>query len=208
MVKKLPAMSTAPKTPESELRNGVPVLQFTSPAAWEKWLKRHHASQDPIWIKFAKKASGLASVNYAQALEIALCWGWIDGQVAPVDETFYLQRWTRRRAKSKWSKVNRGKVETLLANGRMQPSGLKEVEAAKADGRWDAAYDSHRTITDPPDFLKALKATHGAHAFYKTISKSARYSLLHQIHDAKRPETRARRIAEFVAMLADRRTRK
>ena len=182
--------------------DGKPVLTFASQADWEAWLDDHHTSSDGIWIKYAKKASGIATVVYREALDVALRYGWIDGQVASVDEHWYAQRWTPRRARSKWSKVNRRKAEELIAGGAMKPAGLAEVERAKADGRWDAAYDSPRTSTVPDDLQAALDASPAARDFFATLDKSNRYAILYQVQDAKRPETRARRIAKFVDMLA------
>ena len=181
--------------------NELPVLPFESEAAWERWLRKHHASARGVWIKFAKKNSGVPSVTYAQALDVALCHGWIDGQANPYDAAFYLQRFTPRRPKSKWSKINCGHVARLIAAGRMQPAGLKQIEAAKADGRWDAAYDSSRTATVPDDLRTALEANPRASANFETLNRQNRYAILYRIQDAKRPETRAKRIAGFIAML-------
>lgn len=175
---------------------------FASAAAWDEWLAANHCQPESIWIKYAKKGSGIPSVTYAEALEIALCWGWIDGQVQRLDATCYLQRWSRRRPRSRWSKINRDKALRLIAAGRMQPAGLAEVHAAQADGRWDAAYDSPATIREPDDFLAALAANPKAQASYERITRSARYSLLYRILEAKRPETRIRRITDAVESLA------
>lgn len=175
---------------------------FESAAAWEKWLEKNHAQHESIWIKYAKKASGIPSVTYAEALDIALCWGWIDGQVQRLDATYYLQRWSRRRPRSRWSKINRDKATRLIAAGRMQPAGLAEIRAARADGRWDAAYDSSTTIREPDDFLAALAAHPRAGAAYEKIPRSTRYTLLYRILEAKRSETRARRIAAAIESLS------
>ena len=155
-------------------------------------------------MKFAKKGTGVTTVSYAEALEVALCYGWIDAQVKRFDETYYLQRFTPRRARSKWSKLNREAATRLIAAGVMQPPGLAEVERAKADGRWDAAYDSPSTATVPDDLERALRRNKTAREFFATLSASNRYTILYGIQDAKRPETRARRIAQFVEMLARR----
>jgi uncharacterized protein YdeI (YjbR/CyaY-like superfamily) len=172
---------------------------FAGPRDWEAWLADHHDSDAAVWIRFAKKGSGLVSVTYPEALEVALCYGWIDGQVAKGDDKTYRQRFTRRRGRSKWSQINRGKAEALIEAGRMKPSGLREVEAARQDGRWDAAYPSPRAIAPPPDLLEALRANPQAEAVFQTLKKQERYSILYKIYDARRPETRARRIQEFIA---------
>jgi uncharacterized protein YdeI (YjbR/CyaY-like superfamily) len=178
-----------------------PVLTFESPAAWEEWLAGEHGSQAGVWIKIAKKATGIPTVTHGEALDIALCYGWIDGQRKSFDDQWFLQRFTPRRARSNWSKVNRGKVDQLIAEGRMQPAGLAEIERAKADGRWDAAYDAQSTATVPDDLQRELDANPAAAAFFATLNSQNRYAILHRIQDAKRPETRVRRIAKFVAML-------
>ncbi len=186
---------------ETETKNGLPILAFGSQAEWEAWLEERHATSDGLWIRFAKKGSGEESVTYAGAVEGALIYGWIDGQAASLDERFYLQRYTPRRARSKWSKINRNKVEALISSNRMKPAGLAEVERAKADGRWDAAYDSPSTATVPDDLRKRLDDNPEAAAFFETLNSTNRYAILYQIQDAKKPETRARRIEKFVAML-------
>ena len=177
-------------------------LAFASADAFEAWLAEHHATSDGIWIKFAKKASGIPTVVYAEAVDASLRYGWIDGQVRRVDDDFYLQRFTPRRARSRWSKINCAKAEALIASGRMEPAGLAEVERAKADGRWDAAYDPPTTATVPGDLRAALDADPKASAFFDTIDSNNRYAILHRLQDAKKPETRAARIAKFVAMLS------
>lgn len=179
-----------------------PTRAFASQKDWAKWLDKEHAESDGVWIKFAKKASGIPSVDYAQALDVALCYGWIDGQLKRVDDTYYVQKFTPRRARSKWSKVNIGKVEKLIAEGKMKPAGQAQVDAAKADGRWDAAYDSPSTATVPPDLQAALDKKPSARRTFETLSSSQRYSILYSVQDAKRPETRERRIQKFVDMLA------
>lgn len=179
---------------------------FRSTAAWEKWLAANHATAPAVWIKFAKKGSGIASVVYKDALEVALCYGWIDGQVKSIDETCYQQRFTPRRARSKWSKINCGHVARLISSGKMRPAGLKQIEVAKADGRWDAAYDSPKNVAVPDDLLHALTAVPDAKKAFATLSSRNRYAILYGIHDAKRADTRIKRIAKFVKMLADGKT--
>jgi uncharacterized protein YdeI (YjbR/CyaY-like superfamily) len=177
-------------------------LPFASQDEWRAWLAEHHADSDGVWIAFARKASGIPTVTYAEAVEVALTYGWIDGQARSIDETRYGQRFTPRRARSRWSKINRAKVEKLIAAGKMQPAGLAEVERAKADGRWDAAYDSPTTATVPDDLRGALDANPAAAKLFDELDGSNRYAILHRIQEATRPETRARRIARFVEMLA------
>jgi uncharacterized protein YdeI (YjbR/CyaY-like superfamily) len=180
-----------------------PVLEFASQAEWEAWLAEQHASAPGIWLKIAKKDSGIASVSNAEALDVALCYGWIDGQRRALDDDYFLQRYTPRTARSKWSKINRDHVARLTAAGRMQPAGLREVERAQADGRWDAAYDGQRAASVPDDLAQALAQNDAARAFFATLDSRNRYAILYRIQDAKKPETRARRIAQFVSMLAD-----
>ena len=180
-----------------------PVVAFPSREAWAAWLAEEHERSEGVWLQLAKKGSGEQTVTYAEAVEVALCWGWIDGQKRASSDTHSLQRFTRRRPRSKWSKINRAKAEALIARGEMQPPGLAAVEAAKADGRWDAAYDSPRTATVPDDLRAALDANPAAAAFFATLKSASRYSILYRLQDAKRRETRARRIAQFVAMLAE-----
>jgi len=183
-----------------------PILSFATPDELGAWLNEHAEESDGIWLKFAKKASGIPSVVYADAVEIALCHGWIDGQAKRLDDDHYVQRFTPRRARSKWSKINRQKAERLIAEGRMRLGGLREVERAKQDGRWDVAYDSPTTATVPEDFKRALAAEPAARDFFERLGSSERYSFLYRIEDAKRPETRAKRIAEYVALLREGKT--
>jgi uncharacterized protein YdeI (YjbR/CyaY-like superfamily) len=175
---------------------------FASAEEWEAWLREHHDTAPGVWIRFAKKGSGVQSVTYLEALHAALCFGWIDGQARSVDDAAYVQRFTPRRARSIWSKRNRGFAEELIAAGRMQPAGLHEVERAKADGRWDAAYDAPSTATVPDDLRAALDAEPAAAELFATLNGQNRYAILHRVQTAKKPETRARRIEKFVAMLA------
>jgi uncharacterized protein YdeI (YjbR/CyaY-like superfamily) len=155
-----------------------------------------------VWIEFAKKASGRASVNYKEALEVALCYGWIDGQTAAVDETWYRQRFTPRRPRSKWSQINRVAVQRLHAAGRLAPAGVLQMEAAQRDGRWDAAYPSSKEFGVPPDLAAALEADPRLLRAFEQLDRQNRFAILYRLHDAKRPETRARRLAEYLRMLA------
>ena len=181
-------------------------LPFASADAWERWLREHHETAPGVWIRFAKKASGIPTVTYLEALHVALRFGWIDGQARSVDERFYLQRFTPRRARSVWSKRNRDFATALIEAGQMEPAGLREVERAKADGRWDAAYDAPSGATVPEDLQRELDRSAQAAAFFATLDSRNRYAILHRIQTAKKPETRARRIATFVAMLEEGRT--
>ena len=165
-----------------------------------KYNTRHQAG---CGSKIAKKGSGLETVSYAEALESALCYGWIDGQKASFDDQYWLQRFTPRRARSKWSKVNRQKATELIERGEMKPAGLREVERAKADGRWDAAYDAQSTATVPDDLRRELEKNEVAREFFATLDSRNRYAILYQIQDAKRPETRARRIGKYAGMLSE-----
>ena len=173
---------------------------FDGPEAFERWLEEHGASSDGIWVRMAKKHTGIASLDWKGAVEVALCHGWIDGISRRVDDDWFVQRLTPRRPRSLWSKVNRQKVEALVAAGRMRPAGLAEVERAKADGRWDAAYDGQATATVPPDLAAALEEA-GLSAAFEALDRTNRYAILHRLQTGKRPETRARRIAQFVAMI-------
>jgi uncharacterized protein YdeI (YjbR/CyaY-like superfamily) len=180
-----------------------PTMEFASAADFESWLAAEHKASTGIWLKIAKKASGIDSVDYSQALDVALCYGWIDGQKSRVDDTYWLQRFCPRTATSRWSQVNRQRVDKLIAEDRMRPAGLAEVERAKADGRWDAAYASPRNSTVPEDLRQALDADPEASEFFATLDSRNRFSVLYRIGDAKRPATRAARIAKYVAMLHD-----
>jgi uncharacterized protein YdeI (YjbR/CyaY-like superfamily) len=186
--------------------NDLPILECEDRSVWERWLDAEHESSDGVWLKIARAASPAATVTYAEALEEALRFGWIDGQKAPHDESFWLQRFVPRGPRSKWSQVNRQAATRLIEQGRMTPAGLAKVQAAKQDGRWDAAYASMRTATIPDDFQRALEENRAAKEFFATLGSAQRYSFLYRIADAKRPETRARRIREYVAMLAESRT--
>lgn len=187
-------------------RNDRPIVEFEDRASWERWLQAQHAASAGVWLKLARKRAPATTVTYAEAVEEALRYGWIDAQKAPHDESFWLQRFTPRGPRSKWSQINRQKASELIEQGRMTPAGLAKVEAAKVDGRWDAAYASARTVTVPEDFQLALDGNPAARDFFATLGSSHRYSFLYRIGDAKRPETRARRIQQYVAMLAEGRT--
>ena len=179
----------------------VPTL-FKNAKAFETWLKKHHAASDGLWLQIAKKGADEPSVTYLEAIEIALCWGWIDGQKKGLDDQHFLQRFTPRRAKSIWSKINVAKVATLIEAGRMQPAGQAQIDAAKADGRWEGAYDGARSATMPDDLQAALDANVQAKTFFATVNASNRYAVLWRVQTAVKPETRARRIAQLVEMLA------
>jgi uncharacterized protein YdeI (YjbR/CyaY-like superfamily) len=178
-------------------------VAFESAEAFEAWLGDNHAASPGIWLKLRKKGPGkIVALDYAQALDVALCYGWIDGQKAGFDDQWWLQRFTPRKPGSKWSKANRDKVAALAEQGRMRPPGQAEVDRAKGDGRWEAAYDGSRTATVPDDLAAALAADPAAAAFFETLDRQNRYAILYRIQDAKKPETRARRIEKYVAMLA------
>ena len=175
---------------------------FSNAKAFEAWLKKHHATSDGLWLQIAKKGADQPSVTYAQAVEIALCWGWIDGLKKSLDDQYFLQRFTPRRARSIWSKINVDKVAALIEAGRMQPAGQAQVDAAKADGRWAKAYDGARTSTVPDDLQAALDANPKARQFFATINASNRYAILWRVQTAVKPQTRAKRIAQLLEMLA------
>jgi uncharacterized protein YdeI (YjbR/CyaY-like superfamily) len=181
--------------------DGLPTMPFASPAEWEEWLEAHHAMSAGMWIKMAKKDSGIESVRYPEVLESALCFGWIDGRREPLNERYFLQRFTPRRSRSRWSRINREKAERLMADGRMRAAGLAEVERAKADGRWEAAYEGQKRSQVPDDLQRELDARPRARAFFAELNSQNRYAILYRLQDAKKPETRARRLEKFVAML-------
>jgi len=179
----------------------LPLMAFATAEEFRLWLSEHHDDKG-IWLKLAKKDSGLPSVTYLEAVEVALCFGWIDGQARSLEGKWRLQRFTPRRSRSIWSKINRGRAEELIAKGLMHPAGLREVDRAKADGRWEAAYDSPKTATVPPDLQAALDADPAAREFFEALNGTNRYAILHRIMTAVKPETRARRIQKYVAMCA------
>jgi uncharacterized protein YdeI (YjbR/CyaY-like superfamily) len=184
-----------------ESKQDLPIVAFATQADWEAWLAAHHASDKGLWLKIAKKDTGAATVSYAEALESALCYGWIDGQKAAYDAQFWLQKFTPRGRRSKWSRINRDKATALLEEGRLQPAGLAQIEQARQDGRWDAAYEAQSRATVPDDLQRALDANPAAQACFATLDRANRYAILYRLRDAKRPQTRARRLAQFVAML-------
>jgi len=176
-------------------------LIFYTRQDWEMWLSENHTQSAVIWLQLAKKSTGITTISYDEAIEIALCYGWIDGQKQAHSEQYWLQKFTPRSKKSIWSKINRAKAEVLIAAGKMQAAGLKEVERAKSDGRWDAAYDSASTSVVPDDFQAALDANPSAKAFFDTLESRNRYALLFRIQTAKTPETRNKKITQFIQML-------
>ncbi|WP_333756659.1 YdeI/OmpD-associated family protein [Streptomyces sp. IBSBF 3352] len=177
-------------------------VAFESAEAFQAWLGENHAVSPGIWLKLRKKAPGVVALDYVQALDVALCYGWIDGQKAAMDDEWWLQRFGPRTARSRWSKINRDKVAALIEQGRMRPPGQAEIDRATADGRWDAAYDSPRTATVPDDLAAALAAEPAAAEFFETLNRTNRFAIIYRVQDAKRPETRARRIEKYVTMLA------
>jgi uncharacterized protein YdeI (YjbR/CyaY-like superfamily) len=184
----------------------VPVRAFGSAADWQVCLESEHATSAGIWLRFAKKGAPEATLSYAEALDVALCFGWIDAQTRGLDESYWLKRFTPRRPGSRWSKINTEKADALIAAGLMQPAGLREVDSAKADGRWAAAYAGQRTIAVPDDLQVALDANPAAVAFFATISSINRYAILYRLTTVKRAETRARKISQYVQMLTEHKT--
>jgi len=179
----------------------LPRIAFVSALAWESWLEVNHLDSPGVRIEIAKQATGVESVRYPEVLEVALCFGWIDGRREGLDESRFLQRFTRRRPRSRWSRINREKAEGLIAAGRMREAGLAEVERARADGRWEAAYEGQRSMAVPEDLELELARRPRAAAFFETLSSQNRYSILYRLQDARRPETRARRLVRFLEML-------
>jgi uncharacterized protein YdeI (YjbR/CyaY-like superfamily) len=184
----------------------LPVEEFANAKAWERWLAQHHATKPGLWLKIAKKGTGVVTVEIVDAIEVALCYGWIDGLRHAHDDTYFRQRFTPRKPRSKWSQINRDRCEVLIASNRMRPTGQAQVDAAKADGRWDAAYAGARTMVVPDDLTRALRRNAKARRAFGALDSTNRYAILFRIHDAKRPETRARRIEQFVTMLEEGRT--
>jgi uncharacterized protein YdeI (YjbR/CyaY-like superfamily) len=197
------AVTRATTAPVSMTPTRANTRTFASAAAWAAWLAAHHDASDGVWLRFFKKATGKQTFTFAQALDEALCWGWIDGQARPCDDQSWLQRYTPRRPRSAWSKRNRGNVARLERAGRMQPSGRAQVEAAVANGRWDAAYDSPANAQVPDDFLRALRRHQGATAFFKSLNRANVFAITYRLHTAKKPETRQRRFAQLVQMMKD-----
>jgi uncharacterized protein YdeI (YjbR/CyaY-like superfamily) len=177
-----------------------PTLFFQTPLEFEKWLHANHSNVNGVWLQFYKKGSGVKTLVYKEALEVALCYGWIDSQVKSLDEKSYLQKFTPRRSKSIWSKINTLHIQRLIDEGKMKPAGLAAVETAKKDGRWQAAYDSPTEMVVPDDFLKEIKQNKKAYEFFNTLNKSNTYAVAWRLHHAKRQETRDRLIKEFVAL--------
>jgi uncharacterized protein YdeI (YjbR/CyaY-like superfamily) len=188
-------------TEEHEQYQGQPIILFTSAETWELWLDAQPADSAGLWLKLAKKGCETPSIDYATALGSALCFGWIDGQKRPYDESYWLQRFCPRKARSRWSKINRDKATALIESRRMRPAGLREVESAKQDGRWDAAYASQSVADVPEDLQAALNADPRAAEFFAALDRANRYAVLYRVHEAKRADTRAKRIEKFVAML-------
>jgi uncharacterized protein YdeI (YjbR/CyaY-like superfamily) len=182
-------------------KDPLPTLHFSSQAEWEAWLAKHGGDSPGLWLQLAKKASGIPSVTYEEALESALSYGWIDGQKATGDEGFWRQKFTPRGSRSRWSRINRDKATLLLAAGRMRPAGLRQVELAQADGRWDAAYDSQSQATIPDDLARELESHPAAAEFFSTLNSVNRYAILYRIQSARKLETRAQRIQRFIQML-------
>jgi uncharacterized protein YdeI (YjbR/CyaY-like superfamily) len=178
------------------------VIAFETQHDWEAWLQEHHTDTLSIWLKIAKKEAHTPSVSYAEALDSALCYGWIDGQKGSYDDKYWLQKFTPRSARSIWSKVNCGKAEALITSGKMQPMGLQQVELAKSDGRWERAYESQSKITIPADFQSELDKNQAAKDFFNSLNSSNRYAFLFRIQNAKKPETRSAKIHTFIDMLA------
>jgi uncharacterized protein YdeI (YjbR/CyaY-like superfamily) len=186
-----------------DMEHDLEVIAFSSREEFVQWLEAEHDKSPGIWMKIAKKASGIPTIDFVEAIEVALCFGWIDGQRNKLDDDYYLQRFTRRRPKSPWSDINRQRVAKLIEAGEMRPAGLAQVESAKADGRWAAAYSGQRTAQVPEDLQEALEANPAAAAFFATLNSRNRFAIIYRIQDAKKPETRAARIVKYVAMLSE-----
>jgi uncharacterized protein YdeI (YjbR/CyaY-like superfamily) len=184
----------------------LPMMAFPTAAAWHEWLTEHGGTSAGVWLKTAKKGAPEPTVTYSEALDVALCFGWIDGQKGPLDDQYWLQRFCPRKPGSNWSRINTQKAAALIEAGRMQASGLREIELAKADGRWDRAYSSQGSAVVPDDLRQALDANPAASAFFDSISSVNRYAILYRIQVVKRPETRVRKIAQYVQMLAEHKT--
>ena len=196
--------STGARYNSSRMRSAsnLPIHAFPTASAWEKWLSRQPRSSPGVWLKLAKKNSKIPSVSKPEAIDAALCHGWIDGQLQPYDGQFWLIRFTPRSPRGKWSKINRTKAQQLIAQGRMHPTGHAEIERAKADGRWQAAYAPQSQATVPDDLQIALDKNPPAARFFATLSSANRYAILYRVHNSNKPETRAAKIEKFIAMLA------
>jgi uncharacterized protein YdeI (YjbR/CyaY-like superfamily) len=184
-------------------KGDLPIISFAFQEDWERWLQAQHTTAKGLWLKIAKKGSGIDSVTYEEALQSALCYGWIDGQKGAYDERFWLQRFTPRGPRSKWSRINRDKATELLDQEKMKPAGLEQVRRAQRDGRWDAAYEGQRAATVPEDLQRELDGNPEAKAFFATLDSANRYAILYRLKDAKKPETRAQRLAKYIAMLSE-----
>lgn len=182
------------------------IVECADAGAWEAWLEENHATADRVWLRIAKKGAPHTTVRYPEVLDVALCFGWIDIQRRPLDEHFFLQGFAPRTARSRWSQVNREKAQRLMREGRVRPLGLAAIEAARADGRWEAAYPPQSRATVPDDFQRALDRNQGAKAFFDTLTGQNRYAFLYRLHNVKTPEKRAQRIAAYIDMLSARRT--
>jgi uncharacterized protein YdeI (YjbR/CyaY-like superfamily) len=191
---------------KGKVRRDLPILGFKSERAWDAWLNSQPTQSNGLWLKLAKKSSGIASVSRQEAVDTGLCHGWIDGQLDSFDDKYWLIRFTPRQSNSKWSEINRARALQLIELGRMQPAGLKEIERAKKDGRWDAAYAAQSTAQVPDDLRAALENSKRARGFFETLDSRNRYAILHRIHAAKKAETRTARIEKFVAMLIEGKT--
>lgn len=189
-----------------ETYKNIPIISFADDKAWQSWLEKNYSLESGIWIKIAKKNTSVQSVDRAEALNIALCWGWIDGQAKSIDEVYYLQKFTPRRPRSIWSKINIAKVEELIEQGLMQTPGFAAIEAAKTDGRWEAAYDSPKNATVSSEFAAALKQNPEAKAFFEGLNKTNRYAVLWRIATAKTPAGKAQRIEKIIDMLIEKKT--
>lgn len=189
-----------------ETYKNIPIISFADGKAWQSWLKKNYSLESGVWIKIAKKNTGVQSVDRAEALDVALCWGWIDGQAKSIDEVYYLQKFTPRRSRSIWSKINITKVEELIEQGLMQTPGFAAIEAAKTDGRWEAAYDSPKNATVSSEFAAALKQNPEAKAFFEGLNKTNRYAVLWRIATAKTPAGKAQRIEKIIDMLIEKKT--
>lgn len=179
------------------------IIAFRDADEFERWLAAEHQREQGVWVKIAKKNSGIQSIDYAGALDVALCYGWIDGQLKSIDDKWFRQKFTPRRKRSKWSTRNRERVARLIEEGRMRPAGQMQIDAAKADGRWDGAYDGPSRITVPDDLKAALDDDAEAKRTFDRLSSANRYSILFNLHDAKRPETRERRLQKYLTMLRE-----
>ncbi len=186
---------------QAEQRNGQPIIELHDDDAFEQWLAANHDSPVGVWLKIAKKGSGQTTISHPEALDIALTYGWIDGQRVGYDDDYFLQRFVKRKPRSRWSQINRRKVEELMAAGRMKPTWLAEVRRALQDGRWDAAYPPQSQAPVPPDLQAALDENAEAKAFFETLRGQRRYAFLYRLHNVSRPETRQKRIADYIELL-------